>query len=343
MSKISVGILGATGAVGQRFVDFLQGHPWFEITSLAASERSAGKPYREAVKWRLSSPFPEELGEMEVVSASKPEQVDAKLVFSALPSGIAAGLEDRYADAGFVVASNASANRMKSDVPLMIPEVNASHLALVDVQKEKKARDGFIVTNPNCSTIALTLALGPLVDLDIADVRVATMQAVSGAGFEGVSSMAILDNVIPYISGEENKMETEPLKLLGTLDGEQVKDASFSISASCHRVPVMDGHTEAVWVQFEQEVSPEEVKEAMVGFEHGLAELPSLPEKSLLVCDADDRPQPRLDRDIGRGMTVSVGRIREGIRFVVMGHNTIRGAAGASVLNAELMVQKGMI
>ncbi|MHC1601856.1 MAG: aspartate-semialdehyde dehydrogenase [Methermicoccaceae archaeon] len=343
MSKISVGILGATGAVGQRFVDFLQGHPWFEISSLAASERSAGKPYHEAVKWRLSSPFPEELGEMEVVSASKPEQVDAKLVFSALPSGIAAGLEDRYADAGFVVASNASANRMKSDVPLMIPEVNASHLSLVDVQKENRARDGFIVTNPNCSTIALTLALRPLVNLDIADVRVATMQAVSGAGFEGVSSMAILDNVIPYISGEENKMETEPLKLLGTLDGEQVKNAGFSISASCHRVPVMDGHTEAVWVQFGQEVSPEEVRDAMVGFEHGLAMLPSLPEKPLLVYDAEDRPQPRLDRDIGRGMTVSVGRIREGIRFVVVGHNTIRGAAGASVLNAELMVQKGMI
>jgi len=343
MSKISVGVLGATGAVGQRFVEQLQSHPWFELTSLAASERSAGKLYRDAVRWRLSSQFPEELGEMEVVNASNPEQVDAKVVFSALPSGIAAGLEDRYADAGFVVASNASANRMKDDVPLVIPEVNASHLALVDVQKDRRGRDGFVVTNPNCSTIVLTLALKPLVDMGIVDVKVATMQAVSGAGFEGVSSMAILDNVIPFISGEEKKMETEPLKLLGVLDGDHVKNANFSMSASCHRVPVMDGHTEAVWVEFGRDVSPEEVREAMLGFEHGLSGLPSLPERSLLVWDAEDRPQPRLDRDIGRGMTVSVGRIRDGIRFIAMGHNTIRGAAGASVLNAELMVQKGMI
>lgn len=343
MSKIGVGVLGATGAVGQRFVEFLQDHPWFEITTLAASERSAGKSYREAVSWRLSSPFPEHLGDMEVVNASDPEQVDAKIVFSALPSGLAATLEDRYADAGFVVASNASANRMRDDVPLVIPEVNADHLSLVDVQKDRRGRDGFIVTNPNCSTIMLTLALRPLMDMGIVDVKVATMQAVSGAGFNGVSSMAILDNIIPYISGEEGKMESEPLKLLGTLDGDRVISASFSISASCHRVPVMDGHTEAVWVQFERSVSPEDVRQAMLSFDHGLGELPSLPESSLLVHDAEDRPQPRLDREIGKGMTVSVGRIRDGIRFIVMGHNTIRGAAGASVLNAELMVQKGMV
>ncbi|MHC1625641.1 MAG: aspartate-semialdehyde dehydrogenase [Methermicoccaceae archaeon] len=340
MGKIKVGVLGATGAVGQRFVEMLSDHPWFEIGTLAASERSAGKKYRDATKWRLSSHLPEDIAEMEVVNVADPHAVDAEIVFSALPASVALEVEKTYASEGFVVASNASSHRMDVDVPLVIPEVNADHLKLVDYQRERTGWDGFIVTNPNCSTIMMTLALKSLMSLEITEVYVATMQAVSGAGFAGVSSMAIMDNVIPYIAGEEEKMEKEPLKLLGSFEGDAVKDAPITISASCNRVPVVDGHTESLWIKFREDVSPEEVLEKVQTFDHGLPDLPTLPEHSLFVHNDADRPQPRLDRDMGNGMTVSVGRIRsapQGVRMVVLGHNTIRGASGASILNAELI------
>ena len=341
METIRVGILGATGAVGQRFVEALADHPWFELTSLAASERSAGRPYSRAANWRLSSQLPDEIGE-EVVVSMKPEEVEADLVFSALPADVARDVEPAFAQAGLMVASNASAFRQEPDVPLIIPEVNSDHLGLIDVQRDLRGWDGAIVTNPNCSVIMLALTLKPLVQFGIEDVKVATMQAVSGAGYNGVASMAILDNVVPYIGGEEEKVEKEAQKLLGRFDGSSVLDAEFDVSASCHRVPVLDGHTEAVWIRMADDPSPDEVRDAFLNFDPGL-NLPTEPEKAIIVRREPDRPQPRLDRDAGNGMSVSVGRIREGIRYIAMGHNTIRGAAGASVLNAELMLSLGLL
>ncbi|RLG24354.1 aspartate-semialdehyde dehydrogenase [Methanosarcinales archaeon] len=341
METIRVGILGATGAVGQRFVEALADHPWFELTSLAASERSAGKPYSRAANWRLSSPLPDKIGE-EVVVSMKPEEVEADLVFSALPADVARDVEPAFAQAGLMVASNASAFRQEPDVPLIIPEVNSDHLGLIDIQRDLRGWDGAIVTNPNCSVIMLALTLKPLVQFGIEDVKVATMQAVSGAGYNGVASMAILDNVVPYIGGEEEKVEKEAQKLLGRFDGSSVLDAEFDVSASCHRVPVLDGHTEAVWIRMADDPSPDEVRDAFLNFDPGL-NLPTEPEKPIIVRREPDRPQPRLDRDAGNGMSVSVGRIREGIRYIAMGHNTVRGAAGASVLNAELMLSLGLL
>ncbi|MDK2892524.1 aspartate-semialdehyde dehydrogenase [Methanohalophilus sp.] len=333
---IRAGIIGATGAVGQRFVQALVDHPWFEITSLAASEKSAGKQYRDAANWRLDVPLPESVADMEVVPV-EPSKVDADVVFSALPASSAKIAEEAFAKNGFAVASNASAYRMVEDVPLVIPEVNADHLDLIEVQQDNRGWDGYIITNPNCSTIMMTLTFKPLMQFGLSNVTVATMQAVSGAGYDGVSSMAILDNIIPYIGNEEDKLETEPQKLLGEFDGSQIVKADFEVSASCHRVPVMDGHTEAIWATMDDDPSPEEVREAFLEFDPKLGDLPTEPEKALIVRDEEDRPQPRLDRNAGNGMSVSVGRIREGIRYIAMGHNTIRGAAGASVLNAELL------
>ena len=341
IKTIKVGILGATGAVGQRFVEALADHPWFELTTLAASERSAGKPYARAANWRLSSQLPDEVGAMTVVPIA-PENVDCDLVFSALPADVARSVEPAFASAGMVVASNASAFRQEPDVPLMIPEVNSDHLGLLPVQRDARGWDGAIVTNPNCSVIMLAVTLKPMIPFGIEDVKVATMQAVSGAGYDGVSSMAILDNVIPYIGDEEEKVENEAQKLLGQFDGSVVQDATFDVSASCHRVPVLDGHTEAVWIRMADDPSPEEVRDAFLNFDPGL-DLPSEPERVIIVRDEPDRPQPRLDRDAGNGMSVSVGRIRDGIRYIAMGHNTVRGAAGASVLNAELMLSMGLL
>jgi aspartate-semialdehyde dehydrogenase len=339
---IKAGILGATGAVGQRFVQALADHPWFELTSLAASERSAGKKYGRAADWRLDSALPERIADMEVVPVA-PSDVDADVVFSALPSSYARDVEEAFAKEGFVVASNASAHRMAEDVPLVIPEVNAEHLDLIEVQQDNRGWDGYIVTNPNCSTIMMATTFKPLMQFGLKDVKVATMQAISGAGYNGVSSMAILDNVIPYIGSEEDKLETEPQKLLGTFNGSQVVKADMEISASCHRVPVMDGHTEAIWAVMDEKPTPEEVRRAFLEFDPKLGDLPTEPAKPLIVRDEEDRPQPRLDRNAGNGMSVSVGRIREGIRYIAMGHNTIRGAAGASVLNAELLHKTGRL
>jgi aspartate-semialdehyde dehydrogenase len=342
MAKIRAGVLGATGAVGQRFIEQLWDHPWFELTSLAASERSAGKKYREAARWRLEHELPSEVAEMTVVNVN-PKEVEADVVFSALPADEAKKVEAEFAKAGFAVASNASAYRAEPDVPLMIPECNADHLGLVEVQQKKRGWDGYIVTNPNCTTIMFALTLKPLMPMDIQRVIVASMQAVSGAGYEGVPSMAILGNIIPFISGEEEKVEREAQKILGTFDGDKIVDAPFAVSASCHRVPVMDGHTEAIWAEMAADPTPDEVREAFLRFNPGLGDLPTEPKRPIIVRDEPDRPQPRLDRNAGKGMAVSVGRIREGIRYIAMGHNTVRGAAGASVLNAELLSKKGML
>lgn len=345
MKKIKAGVLGATGNVGQRFVQMLAEHPWFEITALAASERSAGKPYGEVAKWRLDTNLPEKVKGMTVVTTT-PKAVDADVVFSAMPAEEAIKVEKDFAKEGFVVSSNASSHRMEKDIPLVIPEVNPEHLSLIDIQKKNRKWDGCIITNPNCSTIMMVVTLKPLMKFGIENIHVSTMQAVSGAGYEGVPSMAIIDNMIPYIGQEEGKMETETLKLMGSFDAKAkaVKDAPFWVSAACHRVGVLDGHTMSIWLRAKKKISPELVKDAFLKFDPGLSDLPTSPEKSIIVREEPDRPQPRMDRMQGNGMSISVGRIRAGkadaIQYVCMGHNTIRGAAGASILNAELLKKK---
>ncbi|HOU80803.1 MAG TPA: aspartate-semialdehyde dehydrogenase [Methanoregulaceae archaeon] len=331
---INVGVLGATGAVGQRFVQLLAEHPWFNLTTLTASEQSAGKKYRDVVKWRLDVPFPDNIGDIRVSPTNVASLKEVDLVFSALPAEIAKDVETACANGGLAVCSNASSHRMEPDIPLVVPEVNPDHLALIDVQRDH-GRDGFIVTNPNCSTIVMTLALAPVRGCSFQKIHVATMQAVSGAGFEGVPAMGIYDNVIPYIGQEEQKMETETIKIMGTFRNNAVQPAPFQVSASCHRVPVLDGHTMAIWLDAREPV--EKVKEAFLRYKPPIEGLPTQPKESVHFFDEPDRPQPLLDRNRGNGMTVSVGRLREGIRFIAMGHNTIRGAAGASVLNAELI------
>lgn len=332
---INVGILGATGAVGQRFVQLLADHPWFNLKVLTASERSAGKSYSQAVNWRLDSPFPKSAGDI-IVSATNPKSVeDCDIVFSAMPADIAAKLESDIADEGAAVFSNAASHRMEDDVPLMIAEVNSEHAGLIDIQKKNHNRDGFIVTNPNCSTIMLATSVAPLMKFEFTKIIVATLQAISGAGFEGVPAFGIYDNVIPYIGNEEEKMAREANKILGKFENGRITGAPFEVSPSCNRVPVIDGHTLNVWIDVKASV--DEVIDAFKTWEPPFSGLPTQPEKSVLYMEEENRPQPRLDRNRGRGMTVSVGRVREGIRFVSMGHNTIRGAAGASVLNAELL------
>ncbi len=290
--------------------------------------------------------MPDAVRKMKVVTTD-PKKVKADIVFSALPAEDALKIEGDFAKAGFIVASNASAWRMEKDVPLVIPEVNPEHLGLIDVQRRKRKWDGAIITNPNCSTIMMVVTLKPLVKFGIESIHVSTMQAVSGAGYEGVPSMAIVDNMVPYIGKEEEKMESETLKLLGTFEKNQIKDAPFWVSAACHRVAVLDGHTMSVWLKAKKDPSAEDVKKAFQKFDPKLADLPTSPAKAIIVREEPDRPQPRLDRMQGNGMSVSVGRIRAGkadsIQYVCMGHNTIRGAAGASILNAELLKKKGYL
>jgi len=349
--KREVAILGATGTVGQRFIELLQGHPWFEISVLAASERSAGKKYKEACKWRMETPMPEAVEDMTVVNTNLKEVKQAgnvDFVFSALPGSVAGPIEEEFA-IEYPVVSKASAHRMKSDVPLIIPEVNPDHLQLISVQKKNRGWNGFISTDPNCSTIQLAITLKALMKFGVESVIVSTMQALSGAGYPGVPSLDIIDNVVPYISGEEEKMENETRKILGTFYGEEIQPANITISASCHRVNVKDGHLEAVYVGLEQKPTIEEVKEAFRNFvgEPQRLKLPTAPERPIIVKEEIDRPQPRFDRDAGKGMSVVVGRIREDpimtVKYLCLGHNTIRGAAGAGVLSAELMVKKGLL
>src|SRR5260221_431 len=348
-SKIPVGILGATGTVGQRFIQLLDEHRWFEVKWLAASDRSAGNPYAEAAKWNLATPIPLTIAAMKV-SPDAPDRALAKLVFAALDATAAQQIEPAFAEAGHAVVSNSSAFRMAEDVPLIIPEVNGDHVPLIKTQKWYKKNGGFMVTNPNCSAIGLVLALAPLHRrFGIDKIFVATMQAISGAGYPGVPSMDILGNVIPYIAKEEDKMEAESRKLLGTLNGSRITDAELQLIAHCNRVAVEDGHTESVSLKLRKPAQAEEIIAAWNEFRclPQKLKLPTAPEQPVIYESAPDRPQPRLDRDRGRGMSAVVGRLRPcnifDWKFTVLSHNTIRGAAGAAVLNGELLQAQGSI
>ena len=344
---LKAAVLGATGNVGQIFIQLLERHPWFEVTTVAASERSAGRTYGEASRWRQSTPVPESVAPMEVVDITPHAVKEVDIVFSALPSDVAGKVEEQFASAGYVVVSNASAHRMDPDVPMLNPEINCSHVSLIEEQRKRRKWDGVIVTNPNCSTTVLTLPLKPIFDVfGIRSLIVSTMQAISGAGYPGVPSLEIMDNVIPFIGGEESKMESETQKILGTAS----KPADFKVSSSCHRVPTIDGHMEAVFVGTKKKAEPNAVAKAMENFigEPQKLKLPSAPEKPVVVMKEPDRPQTRLDRMEGKGMSTVVGRIRKdpvlnGVKFIALGHNTIRGAAGCGILNAEYLNVKKFI
>ena len=345
MDAIEVGVLGATGMVGQQFVSRLANHPWFRCTWLAASERSEGKAYKAVAPWKLNTPIPGGSADR-IVEACIPGK-GPKVVFSGLDASVAGEIEGAFAAAGHIVVSNARNFRMDPLVPLLIPEVNPDHLQLIEEQRRVKGWSGAIVTNPNCSTIVLALALAPLRPFNIRAVVVSTMQAVSGAGYPGVPSLDILGNVVPFISGEEEKMQTETLKILGSDGGRSPYPAV--VSAHTNRVAVIDGHTITVSVAFEEKPSLEAIAEAIRSFSGRPQELwlPSAPQPPIAITDAPNRPQPRLDADLGGGMAITVGRLREcpvmHAKFVALGHNTIRGAAGAAILNAELMHAEGML
>ena len=347
--KFRVGILGATGVVGQRFIQLLQNHPQFEITALAASDRSQGKAYAEACTWRLPGEMPDSVRQIVVQAPAPPLNCD--FVFSSLPTDVAKQAEDDFARAGYAVISNSSPHRMGADVPLLIPEVNPDHLELIDAQRTNRDYNrGFIVTNPNCSAIAVVMALAPLhKQFGVTSCVVTTMQALSGAGYPGVASLDATDNVIPFIGGEEEKVEEETRKLLGTVSQGEILGADMKVSAQCNRVNVTDGHMASIRVSFSKKASLEEVRAALLSFRSVPQDLQlhSAPKRPVVVRDEIDRPQPRLDRDAGNGMSVTVGRIMPdsvfNYRFVALGHNTIRGAAGAAILNAELLVAKGYL
>jgi aspartate-semialdehyde dehydrogenase len=353
-NKLPIGILGATGMVGQRYIQLLENHPWFEVAWLAASDRSSGKTYGEAAKWRLDAPLPDRIAQM-IVAPAEPEaaasagQPAPKIIFSSIDSPIARDLEPRYAALGHAVISNSSAFRMAANVPLVLPEVNAGHLSLIEEQPTRKASGGFIVTNSNCTVMGPTLALKPIHDrFGITQIFATSMQAVSGAGYPGVPSMDILDNVIPFINTEEEKMEEELMKLLGTLDGPTVKPLGARMSASCNRVAVVDGHTVCVSVKLAKPATREEILAAWAEFKPLAGQnLPTAPEQPVQYAPQPDRPQPRLDRNRGNGMAATVGRLRPcGLldwKFVVLSHNTVRGAAGATILNAELLLSQGKL
>ena len=347
-NRIPVAVLGATGSVGQRFVSLLADHPWLRLAEVTASERSAGKSYRDAAAWYHEEPMPEAVAELDIL-ATDPETtpLESQLVFSALDARAADVVEAPYARAGHCVVSNARSHRMDSDVPLIVPEVNPEHLAMLDHQSFGHGR---LVTNPNCSTIGLTLSLKPLADqFGLEAVSVVSLQALSGAGIPGVPSMKMVDNVVPYIGGEEDKLETETQKILGVWQGDTLTHGRFVVSAPCNRVPVTDGHTLCVSVRLDTMASLDEVRAALVEWqaEPQRLELPSAPRQPVVLLDDDDRPQPRLDRALGRGMAASVGRLRRcpllDFKFVTLSHNTLRGAAGGSILVAELALAQGRI
>ncbi len=349
-NKRRAAVLGATGAVGQRYIQLLQNHPWFEISVLAASERSAGKKFKDACTWLMETEMPKEIAEMPVanIDVKSAEQTgDFDLVFTSLPGDLAGPVENEFGSL-YPVFSKASAHRMDKDVPLIIPEINADHAELVKVQKKNRGWKGFITTDPNCSTIGLAMTLKPLMQFGIQQVMVTTMQALSGAGYPGVPSLDIIDNVVPFISGEEDKMETEALKILGTYDGSAVKFCDFKMSASCNRVNVKDGHLESVFVKLGNEPSLKEVEAAFTSFqgEPQRLKLPSAPAVPIIVRHEKNRPQPRFDRDAGCGQSVVVGRLRKdpvmSIKYMCLSHNTVRGAAGGGILSAELYVAKGL-
>jgi aspartate-semialdehyde dehydrogenase len=342
---VRVGVLGATGAVGQRFIQLLDDHPTFELAAVTASESSVGRSYRDAAKWRVDTPIPDDVADMEIV-ATEPEAVpdDVKLIFSSLPSSVAADVEPAFAEAGYVLSSNSSNERMAEDVPLTIPEVNADHLELIEVQRDERGWDGAFVKNPNCSTITMVPTLAALDGFGLERVHVSTLQAVSGAGYSGVTSMEIIDNAIPHIGGEEEKMESESRKLLGEFDGASVSLHGADVSASCNRIPTIDGHLENVFAELSDDPAADDVAGAMREFP-GL-DLPSAPEQLVHVFDDPMRPQPRLDRMTGEGMAVCAGGVEttaDGVKYNCLAHNTIRGAAGAAVLNGELLVEDGWV
>ena len=352
MERRKVGILGATGMVGQRFIQLLNNHPWFEIAWLAASDRSAGKLYGEACRWKLDTPLPARIAAMTVMPnlpEGTPEGELPKIIFAALDAEHARELEPKFAAAGCAVVSNSSAFRMTADVPLVVPEVNADHLELVEKQSWRRESGGYIVTNPNCCAIGLVLALKPLEErFGIESLFVSTMQAVSGAGYPGVASLDILGNVVPYIKNEEEKLQEEVNKLLGRFAGNHIEMLDAKVSAHCNRVAVDDGHTECVSIKFKQKASREDVLAAWSEFAPLAGQrLPSAPEQPVEFDGSVDRPQPRLDRMRGHGMASTVGRLRECTlldwKFVVLSHNTIRGAAGAAVLNAEVLARLGKL
>jgi aspartate-semialdehyde dehydrogenase len=343
---MEVGVLGATGMVGQHFIKFLRNHPWFDVVWAGASDRSAGKKYREATSWRLDGTMPDHVADL-TVEDCRPGNAP-RLLFSAMDASVATEIERAFAEAGHVVVSNSRNHRMERDVPLLVPEVNPDHLRLVPEQ-HKRGWKGKIVTNPNCSTVVLTMALGPLKQFGITKVNVVTMQAISGAGYPGVASMDILANVIPFIGGEEEKMQQETQKILGTYCGDHIEPLAARVSAQCNRVPVVDGHTVAVSLELSGKPFEEELLEALRGFRSvpQERELPSAPAHPVIYMQQNDRPQPRRDVERERGMAAFVGRLRPcpvlDWKFVAMGHNTVRGAAGAAVLNAELMSTEGLL
>ncbi len=348
MEKIPVGILGATGAVGQKFILLLADHPWFEIRELAASERSSGNRYQDVVTWKQADPIPESIQQMMVKNCEP--NLDCKIVFSGLDSSVAGNIEEAFAHAGYWVFSNARNHRMEPDVPLVITELNPEHLNIIPHQQKNRGWKGAILTNANCSAIVLALSIGPLHKMfGLEAVHAVTLQAVSGAGYPGVSSLDILGNVIPFIPGEEEKIESETQKILGVLDQDRFRPAAFTVSAHANRVPVEEGHLECVSVKLKEKAPLEEVIrcwQEFTGPEHEL-KLPSAPEHPVVVVSEKDRPQPRRDVWKYQGMSALIGRVRPcpllDIKYVVLGHNTIRGAAGASLLNAELVFKKGML
>ncbi|MDQ6707433.1 MAG: aspartate-semialdehyde dehydrogenase [Acidobacteriota bacterium] len=346
-NRIEVGVLGATGMVGQHFIKFLDNHPWFRLTWLGASERSSGKKYRDVATWHLGGVAPSEVADL-TVQDSKPDHAP-RLVFSAMDASVATEIERAFAQAGHIVVSNSRNHRMERDVPLLVPEVNADHLGLIASQRKERGWKGMIVTNPNCSTVVLTMALAPLKPFGITRVVVTTMQAISGAGYPGVPSVDINANVVPYIGGEEDKMEHETQKILGEFRGDHIFPLDAKVSAHCNRVPVLDGHTAAVSVELASKPSPEEMVRSFDGFA-GVPQqrkLPSAPAQPVIYMTQQDRPQPRKDVERERGMATFIGRLRDcpvlDYKFIALGHNTIRGAAGAAVLNAELMHSEGML
>jgi aspartate-semialdehyde dehydrogenase len=347
MSRIEVGILGATGMVGQHFIKFLDGHPSFQLTWLGASERSAGKHYADAAKWHLGGSAPHSIAAIKVEEA-KPGNAP-KLLFSAMDASVATEIEQAFASAGHVVVSNSKNHRMDSDVPLLVPEINADHLKLIPAQQRARGWKGQIVTNPNCSTIVLTMALAPLRQFGITRVIATTLQAISGAGYPGVPSMDIVANVIPFIGGEEEKMQQETQKILGHCAGDHIEPLAAKVSAHCNRVPVVDGHTVTVSVELSSNPGELDLRHAFENFSSVPQErnLPSAPKHPIQYMPEADRPQPRKDAERDRGMATFVGRLRPcpvfDWKFVALSHNTIRGAAGAAVLNAELMQSEGLL
>jgi len=347
--RIPVAVLAATGSVGQRFVQLLEGHPWFEVVAVTASDRSVGQPYGKACHWIVPEPMPERVAGLTVLPTA-PDAVKVPLVFSALPADVAKEVEPAFAQAGMAVCSNASAYRRQADVPLLLPEVNPDHVRLVEVQRRRTGWKGCILTNPNCTSTGMTVALRALqAAFGLRKVFAVSLQAISGAGYPGVASMDIVDNAIPYVGGEEDKVEWEPRKMLGALNNDQVELADFTISAHTNRVAVSDGHLVCLSVELGSKATPQQAVQAFRDYQAPAASANLLftPRPVIQVREEPDRPQPRLDRGAGAGMTTVVGRIRPDplfdLKMVVLSHNTVRGAAGGSIYNAELLVDQGLL